>query len=79
MGQQAEGLCQLPLGEGIGREARVYQRQSTGKVVVRQVREVATQLSAGQHALVDDILVRQRADIEVLVVDTVLNALAYLI
>ena len=79
MGQQTEGLCQLPLGEGIGREARVYQCQSTRKVVIRQVGEVATQLSAGQHTLIDDILVRQRTDVEVLVVDTILYTLAYLI
>ena len=35
VGQQTERLCQLPLGKGVGREARVYQRQSTCKVIVR--------------------------------------------
>ena len=77
--QQSEGLCQLPLWECVGRESRVYQRQSACKVVVRQVREVSTQLSACQHALINDIFVRQRAYVEVLVVYSVFYALAYLI
>ena len=57
----------------------MYQGQSAGKIVVREVWEVASQLSAGQHTLIDNIFVRQRTDVEVLVVDTILYTLTYLI
>ena len=64
MSQKAEGLCQLPLGERVGRETRMYQCQSAGKVGIGEVREVAAQLPAGEHTLVDDVLCGERADIE---------------
>ena len=55
------------------------QGQSACKIVVREVGEIASQLSAGEHALVDDVLAREGAEVEVVVVHAVLDALAYLI
>ena len=53
--QQPEGLCQLPLGECVCREARMYQRQSACEPGTRQVGEVAAQLSRSEHTFVDDV------------------------
>ena len=50
--------------------------QSAGKVVVCQVRKILTQLEARQHTLIYNVLARQRADVEVFVLNTALNALA---
>ena len=50
--------------------------QSAGKVVVCQVGKILTQLEARQHTLIYNVLARQRADVEVFVLNTTLNALA---
>ena len=79
MCQQTEGLGQFPFGECVSRKARVYQCQSARKIIVRQIGEIATQLAAGQHAFIDDVLARQRADVEILAIHAIFNSLAYLI
>ncbi len=48
----AVGVCQLPGGEGVGREARVHERQRAAGARVAQVGVEAAELVGDQHALV---------------------------
>ena len=63
--EQAERLGQAPRGERVGRETAVNQGQTTGKIGVGKVGVILAQLEAGEHALVDDVLTGERADVEV--------------
>ena len=53
--------------------------QTAGEIIVGQVGEILSQLKAGEHALVDDILAGEGADIEVFVLDALLYLLPYYI
>ena len=75
MAKQTERLSQRPAREGIGRETRVHQSQTTGEIVIAQIREVFANLHRGKHTLINDILARKRNNIKILVLDTVLNLL----
>ena len=55
------------------------QCQAAGQVVVREVWEISPQLTARQHTFIYNVLIRQRTDIKILVVDTVFYLLPYLI
>ena len=64
--QQAERLCQSPGGESVGAETGVHQCQPAGEVAVGEVGEVVAQLQGREHPLVDDVLRRERDDVEIL-------------
>ena len=72
--QVAVGVGQRPAREGVGREARVHQRQARLEGGVAQVREELAQLLGGEHALVDDGAGGERGEVDV--VDGVLHPLA---
>ena len=55
MSQEAERLCQFPFWECVGAETRVNQCQSAGKIGTGQIVEIAAQLAACQHALINDV------------------------
>ena len=50
--------------EGVGREARVHQRQLGGEPLVGQVGEERLELPGGEHALVDEGARRQRREVD---------------
>ena len=55
VGEHPVGVGQLPAREGVGREARVDEREAaTRSAVVLEVGEVARELGRGEHPLVDD-------------------------
>ncbi|MDF3022347.1 MAG: hypothetical protein K0Q92_3650 [Steroidobacteraceae bacterium] len=56
----------VPAREGVGAETRVHQRDGRFHQRVLQVEEIRVQLVGGQHALVDQGLVRQRHHVPVL-------------
>ena len=62
---QPVGMRALPAREGVGREARVHQRQRRLDAVVAQVGIELRQLVAVEHPLVDDGARRQAGDVEV--------------
>ena len=53
--------------------------QARCQIIVREVREESSQLARCQHTFIYDVLVRQRADVEVLVVYAVLYPLSQLV
>ena len=55
------------------------QCQSAREVIVSQIGEILAHLHTRKHSLIDDILVGQRADIEVLVRHALLYLLPYYI
>ena len=63
--EHAVRVSELPAREGVGREARVDEREPAHDALVAQVRVVARQLRCGQHSLVDDRARRQARDREV--------------
>ena len=65
--REAERMRQIPGREGVGRVALVDQRQRGDRAHVFQVGEVDLDLLGQEHALVDDRLRRQRADVEIVV------------
>ena len=77
VGQQTEGLCQTPCGECIGGETGVNESQSRSEIVVGKVGEILSYLQRREHTLIDDALGRQRADVEILVADALLDLLPY--
>ena len=72
--QQAERLCQRPCRESIGRETRVNHCKSAGKIGVAQVWIELAQLHAREHTFIHDARVAQRTEVEILVIDTLLDA-----
>ena len=54
MSYEAEGLGKPPGREGIGGETGMYQGYSAGEIGTLQVKEVLTELSGGEHTLVDE-------------------------
>ena len=66
--EQTERLRQMPLGEGVGRESRVYQCQSAREIGIYQIGEVVSQLHARQHTLIDKRTRRQTHNIYLLLV-----------
>ena len=77
--QETEGLCKFPLRECIGRETGMDKGETAGEIVVAQVRIVSSELSGSKHSLVDDVLARKGADVEIIVIDAVFNLLADLV
>ena len=61
---EAVRLRAVPGGEGVGAEARVHHREVGLVVGVLQIVEELEELMRGQHALVDDHLRRERAEVE---------------
>ena len=61
---EPQRLGAVPRGERVGREPRVDHRQVAGVVGSSQVGIVLEELLGREHALVDDHLGRQRADVE---------------
>ncbi len=64
MGEIAERMRQLPGREGIGREARMHQRQRGFRALVLEVLVEAGEPLGDHHALVDDGARRAARDIE---------------
>ncbi len=64
MGEHAERLCQAPLREGVGRIALVIDREAGGEALILQVEIEIVYVLGQEHALVDQGLLAQRADIE---------------
>ena len=62
--QEAERLRQFPLRESISTETAMHQRQARSKIIIAQIREEPTQLTARKHTLIDNILRRQRTNIK---------------
>ena len=61
---EAVRLRPVPGGEGVGAEARVHHREVGLVVGILQIVEELEELMRGQHALVDDHLRRERAEVE---------------
>ena len=61
---QPVGVRARPVGEGVGREARVHHGQRRLDAPVHDVGEVGGQLGRDQHPLVDEGAVRQAGDVE---------------
>ena len=61
---EAEGVREVPRGEGVGREALVRERERRDEAPVAQVGEELAHLVREQHALVDDRAVRERGHVE---------------
>ena len=57
----------------------MYQCQTTREVIVGEVRIVTAQLTGGQHTFIYNVGVRERADVEILILHAVLYLLAHLI
>ena len=72
---QPVGVGQRPAREGVGREARVHQRQLGGEPLVGQVGEERLELAGREHALVDHGAGRQRREVDLgLVLGTLAQA-----
>ena len=82
VGDEAERMRQRPGRKGVGREARMHQRQRRRHRRVVQFREKFLDLVRRQHALVDDRARRQAGHVELVLLDEravgdgVLNAFA---
>ena len=61
---EAVGLGTIPGRECVGAETRVHHGQVRGEILCMQIRIKGHYLMRGQHALVDDHLGGQRADVE---------------
>jgi len=64
VGEQPEGVRQLPRREGVRREPGVHERQRRLDALVGQVGEHLAQLLRGEHALVDGGPGRQRREVD---------------
>ena len=62
----SHGLRTVPAGEGVGGEARMHEGEVRAIKNVVQVMVVVVHLRRGELALVDDVLGRERADVEAL-------------
>ena len=62
--QHAEGLCQPPLREGVGRIALVEDREARSETLVEQVGIEGAEMLGEEHALVDDRPAAERANVE---------------
>ena len=65
VGQNAEGLGQLPGRHGVGRIALVIDREGRDETFVKKVGEEGGDLLGEEHALVDDRPAGHRTDVEV--------------
>ncbi len=68
VGDEAEGMRQVPGREGVGRETLVHQRQRRDDAGVLQVAVVVADLVGEQQALVDQRARRERGHVEFLAV-----------
>ena len=66
MGDDAEGLGQMPGGEGVGGIALVIDREIRDEALVQQIGIEGRQLLRQEHALVDDRPAGEGADVEIL-------------
>ena len=66
MGDDAEGLGQMPGGEGVGGIALVIDREIRDEALVQQIGIEGRQLLRQEHALVDDRAAGEGADVEIL-------------
>ena len=57
----------------------MHQSQSRGEIGIREVGEEATQLPRCEHTFIYNILARERADVEIVVVDAIFDAFAHLV
>ncbi len=64
VGNHAEGVCQIPGWEGVGREALVHQRQRRHDTRILQIGVVSADLIGQQHALVHDGARGHRKNVE---------------
>ena len=63
VGDHPVGVGQRPRRERVGAEPRVHQRQRAGEPLVPQVGVEVGQLIAGEHALVDERVTRERREV----------------
>jgi len=64
VGDEAEGLGQLPGGEGVGGKAAVYETEGRNETLVAQIGKVMSYLAAGELAFVDDRLIGEGCHVE---------------